>query len=146
MVKPSPFDYVKPASLDEALSLLGKSDGEVAILAGGQSLMPTLNMRLSSPSLLIDINGIQEYTLSIYDRLGNRIFETNDYISQDCARGCTEDEIKDAIDNCIEGCGAAWDGKINNEFVPSGNFVYSIVLIDIKGKKRNFNGSLTLIR
>ena len=60
MVKPSPFDYVKPASLDEALSLLGKSDGEVAILAGGQSLMPTLNMRLSSPSLLIDINGIQE--------------------------------------------------------------------------------------
>ena len=60
MVKPSPFDYVKPGSLDEALSLLGKSDGEVAILAGGQSLMPTLNMRLSSPSLLIDINGIRE--------------------------------------------------------------------------------------
>ena len=60
MVKPSPFDYVKPASLDEALSLLGKGGGEVAILAGGQSLMPTLNMRLSSPSLLIDINGIRE--------------------------------------------------------------------------------------
>ena len=59
-MKPSPFDYVKPASLDEALSLLGESDGEVAILAGGQSLMPTLNMRLSSPSLLIDINGITE--------------------------------------------------------------------------------------
>ena len=59
-MKPSPFDYVKPASLDEALSLLGESDGEVAILAGGQSLMPTLNMRLSSPSLLIDINGIRE--------------------------------------------------------------------------------------
>ena len=39
MVKPSPFDYVKPASLDEALSLLGKSDGEVAILAGGLSLI-----------------------------------------------------------------------------------------------------------
>jgi len=59
-VKPSPFDYVKPVSLDEALSLLSDSDGEVAVLAGGQSLMPTLNMRLSSPSLLVDINGITE--------------------------------------------------------------------------------------
>ena len=59
-MKPSPFDYVKPASLGEALSLLSDSDGEVAVLAGGQSLMPTLNMRLSSPSLLIDINGITE--------------------------------------------------------------------------------------
>ena len=59
-MKPSPFDYVKPVSLDEALSLLSDSDGEVAVLAGGQSLMPTLNMRLSSPSLLVDINGITE--------------------------------------------------------------------------------------
>ena len=59
-MKPSPFDYVKPASLGEALSLLSNSDGEVVVLAGGQSLMPTLNMRLSSPSLLVDINGITE--------------------------------------------------------------------------------------
>ena len=59
-MKPSPFDYVKPASLGEALKLLSDSDGEVVVLAGGQSLMPTLNMRLSSPSLLIDINGITE--------------------------------------------------------------------------------------
>ena len=59
-MKPSPFDYVKPVSLGEALSLLSDSDGEVVVLAGGQSLMPTLNMRLSSPSLLVDINGITE--------------------------------------------------------------------------------------
>ena len=59
-MKPSPFDYSKPASLDEALSLLSKSGGEASVLAGGQSLMPTLNMRLSSPTLLVDINGIEE--------------------------------------------------------------------------------------
>lgn len=59
-MKPSPFDYVKPVSLDEALSLLSDGDGEAVVLAGGQSLMPTLNMRLSSPSLLVDINGITE--------------------------------------------------------------------------------------
>lgn len=59
-MKPSPFDYAKPVSLDEALSLIGSKDGNVTVLAGGQSLMPTLNMRLSSPSLLVDINGIDE--------------------------------------------------------------------------------------
>ena len=59
-MKPSPFDYAKPSSLDEALGLLGSGGGNAVVLAGGQSLMPTLNMRLSSPSLLVDINGIDE--------------------------------------------------------------------------------------
>ena len=59
-MKPSPFDYAKPSSLDEALGLLVSSGGNGSILAGGQSLMPTLNMRLSSPTLLIDINGLTE--------------------------------------------------------------------------------------
>ena len=59
-MKPSPFEYARPSSLDEALGLLVSSNGNASILAGGQSLMPTLNMRLSSPSLLIDINNLAE--------------------------------------------------------------------------------------
>ena len=59
-MKPSPFDYAKPSSLDEALGLLGSGGGNAVVLAGGQSLMPTLNMRLSSPTLLVDINDLQE--------------------------------------------------------------------------------------
>ena len=59
-MKPSPFEYARPSSLDEALGLLVSSNGNASILAGGQSLMPTLNMRLSSPSLLIDINNLVE--------------------------------------------------------------------------------------
>jgi carbon-monoxide dehydrogenase medium subunit len=55
-VKPAPFAYKKARSLDEAVALLGEKDAR--LLAGGQSLIATLNMRLSSPSLLIDINGI----------------------------------------------------------------------------------------
>jgi aerobic carbon-monoxide dehydrogenase medium subunit len=55
-VKPAPFAYKKARSLDEAIALLGEKDAR--LLAGGQSLIATLNMRLSSPSLLIDINGI----------------------------------------------------------------------------------------
>jgi aerobic carbon-monoxide dehydrogenase medium subunit len=55
-VKPAPFAYKKVRSLDEAVALLGDKDAR--LLAGGQSLIATLNMRLSSPSLLIDINGL----------------------------------------------------------------------------------------
>jgi carbon-monoxide dehydrogenase medium subunit len=56
-VKPAPFAYRRARSLDEAVALLGEHK-EARLLAGGQSLIATLNMRLSAPSLLIDINGI----------------------------------------------------------------------------------------
>jgi aerobic carbon-monoxide dehydrogenase medium subunit len=55
-VKPAPFAYKKARSLDEAVALLVEKDAR--LLAGGQSLIATLNMRLSAPSLLIDINGL----------------------------------------------------------------------------------------
>lgn len=56
-VKPSAFAYARARSLDHAIELL-RGEPESRILAGGQSLMPTLNMRLSSPRLLVDINPI----------------------------------------------------------------------------------------
>ena len=55
-MKPSPFAYAKAKSLDHALELLAHP--EARLLAGGQSLMATLNMRLSAPKLLIDLTGI----------------------------------------------------------------------------------------
>ena len=56
-MKPAPFAYARARSLDEAVALLG-AHPDARLLAGGQSLIATLNMRLSQPSLLIDINGI----------------------------------------------------------------------------------------
>lgn len=56
-MKPAPFAYQKARSLDEAVALLS-AQADARLLAGGQSLIATLNMRLSAPSLLIDINGI----------------------------------------------------------------------------------------
>ncbi|NIB40850.1 xanthine dehydrogenase family protein subunit M [Pseudomaricurvus alkylphenolicus] len=53
------FDYVNATSLDQALGLLDQYGEEARIIAGGQSLMATLNMRLSQPQVLIDINSIQ---------------------------------------------------------------------------------------
>jgi carbon-monoxide dehydrogenase medium subunit len=57
-MKPAPFRYEKPASLDEVFGLLEKHGDDARILAGGQSLLATLNMRLSAPELLIDITGL----------------------------------------------------------------------------------------
>jgi aerobic carbon-monoxide dehydrogenase medium subunit len=56
-VKPTPFAYAKARSVDEAIELLCKNT-DSRLLAGGQSLLATLNMRLSAPRILIDINGI----------------------------------------------------------------------------------------
>ena len=57
-MKPAPFAYAKAKSLDHAIELLGGPEGEARLLAGGQSLIATLNMRLSAPKLLVDLNGI----------------------------------------------------------------------------------------
>lgn len=54
-MKPAPFDYTRARSLDHAVELLAKAEG-ARLLAGGQSLLAALNMRLDTPSLLIDIN------------------------------------------------------------------------------------------
>jgi len=55
-MKPAPFDYHRPASLAETFELLDRYGDEGRILAGGQSLVPALNMRLATPRALIDIN------------------------------------------------------------------------------------------
>jgi aerobic carbon-monoxide dehydrogenase medium subunit len=58
-VKPAPFAYMKARTLKEAVTLLARHKDDARLLAGGQSLIATLNMRLSAPELLIDINGIK---------------------------------------------------------------------------------------
>lgn len=59
-MKAAAFDYVKPKALPEALSLLAEAGEDARLIAGGQTLLATLNMRLSEPSILIDITDISE--------------------------------------------------------------------------------------
>ncbi len=66
-MKASPFDYVKPNSLSEAIRLLGQAD-EAQFLAGGQSLIPMMSLRLASPALLIDISSLPELTTFSEDK------------------------------------------------------------------------------
>jgi CO/xanthine dehydrogenase FAD-binding subunit len=59
-MKPPPFEYDDPRTLDEALGLLAEHGYEAKVLAGGQSLVPLLNFRLARPERLVDLNGIGE--------------------------------------------------------------------------------------
>jgi CO/xanthine dehydrogenase FAD-binding subunit len=59
-VKPAPFRYVRAESVDEAVAALAEHGGEAKVLAGGQSLMPALSMRIVRPSVLVDVNRLDE--------------------------------------------------------------------------------------
>jgi CO/xanthine dehydrogenase FAD-binding subunit len=70
-MKPPPFDYVRPASVEDAVRYLQSSDGDGKVLAGGQSLVPLLNFRLAAPSSLVDLNGISD--LAYIRRTGDQL-------------------------------------------------------------------------
>lgn len=70
-MKPAPFEYRAPTSLEQALDLVSQHAGEAKILAGGQSLVPAMNFRVVQPSLLIDLNRVVE--LSFIREEGNAI-------------------------------------------------------------------------
>ena len=57
-MRPAPFDYVAPRAVEEALDLLARHGDEAKLLAGGQSLVPMMNMRLVRPAVLVDLNRV----------------------------------------------------------------------------------------
>lgn len=61
-MKPAPFDYVAPATVEEACAVLTEAGGGATVLAGGQTLMPLLNLRMSQPFILVDINRIAGFS------------------------------------------------------------------------------------
>ena len=76
-------------------------------------------------------SGVKDFEMNIYDRAGQRIFRTTEYSNQ----------------YCVTGCNATWDGRVNNgDYGSIGVYIYHIIITDINGKSRNFEGSITLIR
>jgi 2-furoyl-CoA dehydrogenase FAD binding subunit len=59
-MKPRPFDYVRPDSVDEAVAILAEHGDEARVLAGGQTLLAMLNLRVVEPAILVDITRIPE--------------------------------------------------------------------------------------
>ena len=71
-MKPAPFAYLRPSTLEEALAALAGEQG-AKVLAGGQSLVPLLSMRLAAPSMLIDINALPDLGHVTCDEAGVRV-------------------------------------------------------------------------
>jgi len=71
-VKPAPFEYVRPRTVQEAVDALTEH-ADAKVLAGGQSLIPLLSMRLASPATLVDLNRIEELAYVRTDHAGVRI-------------------------------------------------------------------------
>ena len=59
-MKPRPFDYVRPDTVDEAVAILAEHGDEARVLAGGQTLLAMLNLRVVEPAVLVDITRIPE--------------------------------------------------------------------------------------
>ncbi len=57
---PAKFDYLRPETLDEAVHVLSNAGEEAKVIAGGQSLLPLLRLRLAYPSLLVDVGGLDD--------------------------------------------------------------------------------------
>jgi CO/xanthine dehydrogenase FAD-binding subunit len=89
-VKPAPFRYIAPTTIEHALSLLAEHGDNAKILAGGQSLVPVLNFRLARYDVLIDINRISQLAFIRHDngivRIGSmtrqREIETSDLVAR----------------------------------------------------------------
>lgn len=89
-MKPSAFAYARPRALEEALALLEKHGDQAKLLAGGQSLLPSLNMRLAAPGILVDIGAIpgldgitvKGKTLVIGARTTHRAIERSDAVAK----------------------------------------------------------------
>lgn len=58
-MKPAPFEYRRPETVEEVIHLLAEYGDEAKLLAGGQSLIPTMNFRLAQPAMLIDLNTVE---------------------------------------------------------------------------------------
>ncbi len=72
-MKPAPFDYVAPPTIGEACQTLAEAGGGAQVIAGGQTLMPLLNLRMSQPFILVDINKTAGMTGITHSAAGTRI-------------------------------------------------------------------------
>lgn len=90
-MKPAPFEYFSPRTVDEAISLLQQHGDESKLLAGGQSLVPLLALRLAGPSALIDLGRVDELrylregeTVAIGSMTTHRQIEKDPYLLGRC--------------------------------------------------------------
>ncbi|MGM0591897.1 MAG: FAD binding domain-containing protein [Halobacteriota archaeon] len=91
-MKPAPFAYHRPSTVDDAVEALSNNEGDTTLLAGGQSLIPMMNTRLATPQAVVDINGlseldyidVQDDTLTIGALTRQAAVERSDLVDEHC--------------------------------------------------------------
>jgi 2-furoyl-CoA dehydrogenase FAD binding subunit len=87
-MKPAPFEYCRPESLDEALAVLLEFGDEALVMAGGLSLGALLNMRMVRPKVIVDINGLEKLAqierVEDYIRIGALVRQVDVLVSAEC--------------------------------------------------------------
>ena len=120
---PKAFDYVMPTTLDEAISILDTVHPEngVKILAGGQSLVPLMKLRLASPDMLIDINGIEGLSYIKSNEEGSTVIGALTRYN----RVQSSDLIKENFPILVEAIASIADTQIRNRGTIGGNVCHA---------------------
>lgn len=117
---PSEFDYERAESVDEAIELLAEQEGQIEILAGGHSLLPTMKSGLASPDVVVDIGGIDD--LRGVDR-GDGVVEIGALTNYSTVAG--DETFHDAIPAVAQAAQAIGDVQVRNRGTVGGNLAHA---------------------
>lgn len=116
---PEPFDYRRPSSVDETLELLSTAD-EAEILAGGQSLLPTIKSGLANPALLIDIGDIHELQGINHTDNSVRVGAMTPYVEL-----INDQKVQERIPIFAEAVASIGDVQVRNRGTLGGNLAHA---------------------
>lgn len=138
-MKPAPFDYRRPTTLEEATATLADLGDEAAILAGGQSLIPLLNLRLARPEVVVDINRVEGLDrIDITDteiRVGALVRAAT--LERDAAAAAASPVLIEAVRQVAH-------PQIRNRTTIGGNIAHSDPSSELPGVLSALDGSVTL--
>ncbi|HEX6508110.1 MAG TPA: FAD binding domain-containing protein, partial [Chloroflexota bacterium] len=142
-MKPPPFAHADPGTLAEALSTLAEYGEDGKILAGGQSLVPLLNLRLAQPQVLVDLNRVDELN---YIRSEKREGRDGIAIGAMTRQRCVEDSdaITDVLPIVTEGIGWVGHGQIRNRGTVGGSIAHADPAAELPVLFRALDGFATV--
>jgi carbon-monoxide dehydrogenase medium subunit len=138
-VKPGVFEYVAPRTTADALTVLAERGDDTSLLAGGQSLVPLMNMRLARPEVLIDLNGIPE--LDSWDLAGDRLRVGALVRAAELERA---PEVRAELPALAEAIGHIGHPQIRNRTTIGGNVAHADPSSELPGMLAALEGSVEL--